>query len=249
MSSTTDSQEDQMAAESAPPVTPFSRTAARLSTAAAALFLLLLAALHLLEPEVDPSWHMISDYELGRYGYVMSLAFLSLAVSSASLFIAIRSQVRTVAGYIGLGCLLACAAALLGGGIFTTDPITATGDQLTTHGTVHGLSALVGISSMPFAATLISWSLTLNTAWAAPRGRLFGAAGLVWLSLVVFGVSVAVLLPQGGGKFGPQVVIGWQNRLMMVTYCVWLVTVGWPLTRLRVSDLGIRGRRRDIVPL
>jgi hypothetical protein len=217
--------------------------------AAAALFLLLLAALHVLKPEVDPSWHMISDYEIGRYGFVMVLAFVSLAVSSASLFIAIRSQVHTVAGYIGLGCLLACAAALLGGGIFTTDPVTATGDQLTTHGTLHGLSALVGISSMPFAATLISWSLTLNTAWAAPRGRLFGAAGLVWLSLVVFGVSVAVLLPQGGGKFGPQVVIGWQNRLMMVTYCVWLVTVGWPLTRLRVSDLGIRGRRRDIVPL
>ncbi len=95
-----------MAAESAPPVTMFSRTAARISTAAAALFLLLLAALHLLEPEIDPSWHMISDYELGRYGFVMVLAFFSLAVSSASLFIAIRLQVRTVAGYIGLGCLL-----------------------------------------------------------------------------------------------------------------------------------------------
>ena len=53
----------------------------------------------------------------------MVLAFVALAVSSASLFIAIRPQVRTVAGYIGLAALLACSVALLGGGIFTTDPI------------------------------------------------------------------------------------------------------------------------------
>jgi hypothetical protein len=214
--------------------------------AAAALFLLLLAALHVLKPEVDPSWHMISDYEIGRYGFVMVLAFVSLAVSSVSLFIAIRPQVHTVAGYIGLAGLLACSVALLGGGIFTTDPITTPSDQLTTPGTLHGLSALVGISSMPFAATLISWSLTLNTAWAPVRGRVFGAVGLIWLSLVVFGVSIAVLLPRAGGNFGPEVVIGWQNRLLMVTYCVWLTTVGWRITGLLLKDPGmVRPRRRE----
>lgn len=31
-------------------------------------FLLLLASLHLIEPEFDPSWRMISEYELGKYG-------------------------------------------------------------------------------------------------------------------------------------------------------------------------------------
>ena len=46
--------------------------------AAAALFLSLLVALHVFKPEVDPSWRMISDYELGRYGFVMVLAFVSL---------------------------------------------------------------------------------------------------------------------------------------------------------------------------
>jgi Protein of unknown function (DUF998) len=242
-----------MAAESAPVLTTFSRTsqtAARLSMAAAALFVLLLAALHVLKPEVDPAWRMISDYELGRYGFVMVLAFGSLAVSSASLFVAIRPHAHSVAGWIGLCCLLACSVALLGGGIFTTDPITAPSDQLTTHGALHGLSALVGVASMPFAASLISWSLRLNLTWARARGRLFGAVGLVWLSVVVFGVSLAVLLPRGGGKFGPEVVIGWQNRLIMVTYCVWLVVVGWRMARLRASDqvLRIRRRREELSP-
>jgi hypothetical protein len=101
------------------------------------------------------------------------------------------------------------------------------------------VSALVGISSMPFAVTLISWSLTLNMAWAPVRGRLFGAVGLIWLSLVVFGVSIAVLLPRAGGTFGLEVVIGWQNRLLMVTYCVWLAAVGWRILLRADADSGV----------
>jgi len=47
------------------PVTAISETAARVSFAAAAAFAVLLAALHILEPEFDPSWRFISEYELG----------------------------------------------------------------------------------------------------------------------------------------------------------------------------------------
>jgi Protein of unknown function (DUF998) len=237
MSSIT-SQEDPGTAEITPPFRTFSeasRRSARVSMGAAALFLFLLVALHVVKPEVDPSWRMISDYELGRYGFVMVLAFVSLAVSSACLFIALRPHVHTLAGSIGLGCLLACSVALFGGGVFTTDPITATTDQSTAHGTLHGLSALIGIASMPFAATLISWSLRLNPAWAPVRGWLFWAAGLIWLSLIVFAVSLTILLPPASGKFGPDVVIGWQNRLQIATYCMWLVTAGWRMAQLRIS--------------
>jgi len=48
------------------PVTAISEAAARVSFAAAATFVVLLAALHVLEPEFDPSWRFISEYELGR---------------------------------------------------------------------------------------------------------------------------------------------------------------------------------------
>jgi hypothetical protein len=52
----------------AKPVTAISQTAARLSLAAAATFLVLLVALHFIKPELDPSWRMISEYEIGDYG-------------------------------------------------------------------------------------------------------------------------------------------------------------------------------------
>ena len=81
----------------AKPVTAISRTAVRLSLMAAATFLVLLAALHFIKPEFDPLWRMISEYAIGDFGWVMMLAFLSLALSCATLFIAIRSQMTIAA--------------------------------------------------------------------------------------------------------------------------------------------------------
>ncbi len=73
------------AAEQAAPWLAIAPAAARLSLVAAALFLVLLAALHLLKPEYGPSWRMISEYAIGQNGWIMTLAFIALAVSYASL--------------------------------------------------------------------------------------------------------------------------------------------------------------------
>jgi Protein of unknown function (DUF998) len=58
----------------------------------ASAFLIILFLLHFLEPEFDPSWRLISEYELGNYGWLMRVAFFSMAVGSISLFITLRSQ-------------------------------------------------------------------------------------------------------------------------------------------------------------
>jgi hypothetical protein len=91
------------------PVAEVSSTAARLSFAGAATFVVLLAALHFIKPELDPSWHFISEYAIGDYGWIMVLAFLSLALSYVSLFVAIHWQLWTITGRIGLALLLVSA--------------------------------------------------------------------------------------------------------------------------------------------
>ena len=201
-----------------------SRTAARLSFAAAALFLVLLVALHLIK--LDPSWRVISEYALGRHGWLMMLAFLALALSCITLCIAIRSHIRTVGGKIGLAFLLISAAGLIIAAFFTTDPITASRDELTTHGTLHGLGAALG-TGFPIAAALIGWSLARNAAWSSARRALGWSAGLAWVGFLVFAGAMAVLLPLHDGKLGPDVLIGWPNRFMMLAYSGWLLTVAW----------------------
>jgi hypothetical protein len=50
------------------------RIAARFSLGLSVVFVALLMALHVLEPEFN-SGHLISEYQLGNYGFLMSLAF------------------------------------------------------------------------------------------------------------------------------------------------------------------------------
>src|SRR5262245_9438419 len=71
------------------------RTAARLSLALSVLFLALLAVLHVLEPEFN-SGHLISEYQLGEYGFLMSLAFCLLGASAALLALYARWTRRLV---------------------------------------------------------------------------------------------------------------------------------------------------------
>lgn len=42
--------------------------------------LALLTSLHVLSPEFDPSWRMVSEYAYGRHGAVLSLMFLAWGI-------------------------------------------------------------------------------------------------------------------------------------------------------------------------
>ena len=135
-------------------------TAARITFWAAALFLVLLAVLHILKPEYDPSWRMISEYEIGRLGWAMQLAFFSLAVASLSVIVAVRSEVKSITGYVGLVFLLIAATGMTIGGIFPSDPITTDPDALSANGRMHILGGQLGIPSIPLGMTLVSRALT-----------------------------------------------------------------------------------------
>jgi hypothetical protein len=213
-------------------VAAVSLTAARLSFASAAAFVVLLAALHLIKPGLDPSWHFISEYAIGRHGWIMVLAFLSLALSYVTLFVAIRSQVRTLVGRIGLAMLLASALGLITAAVFTTDPITASEDAATIEGALHNLGGTLGIA-MPFAAALVGWKLVRNPAWFSAKRSLLWATGLALVAFVVSFVSVGIMVSQSGGKFGPDVLVGWPNRMEIVAYSAWLMVVARQAIRVR----------------
>jgi Protein of unknown function (DUF998) len=234
--------EGTMSKNTARPVTEISRTAALLSFVSAATFVVLLAALHIIKPELDPSWHFISEYAIGEYGWIMVLAFLSLALGYASLFFALRSQLRTIAGRIGLVLLLVSAAGLIIAAVFTTDPITVSEDAATSEGALHNLGGTLGLA-MPFAAALIGWKLARNPAWSSAKRPLLWATGLALVAFIVSFVSVGIMVSQSGGKFGPDVLVGWPNRIEIVAYSVWLMVAAWQA--IRVRDTWVPGSGRE----
>ena len=201
------------------PVTGVAAYAARLSIASAVLFALLVGTLHQLEPEFNRPWHFISEYELGGFGWMMRLAFLALATSLASAAGAIFSQVRTVAGYIGLVGLGIAAIGILIAAIFTTDPATTSREAATFSGRMHVLGA--SLDYTPVAALLLSFSLARNEAWRPIRWWLFITAGVTLVALTAFMFT----LPYDG-KIVPGVLAGLFGRLLLASYLGWLITVG-----------------------
>lgn len=215
------------------PVSAISPQAARIAFGAGISFLVLLTLLHILKPELNPSWHFISEYAIGNSGWLMVLAFFTLSAGYAALFLALKSQVQTIGGKIGLALLLISAVGFAIAGIFVTDPIITPPDQRSMTGQLHELGALLDLT--PFAAPLIAWSLARhNPNWASAKRALWATAWLPLIGLVVFSGAVALLSPEG--KFGSDVLVGWPNRFLIVTYCVWLAVVAWQAIKLRARS-------------
>ena len=185
-------------------------------------FLVLLALLHGLEPEFDPAWRWISEYELGRWGWLMRLAFGLWSAGALALLLALGGA----GGLLGRAWLLLIVIALLGAGLFVTDPITAVTPTLA--GRLHGLAGIFTILTFPIMATVLAASLAGSPQWAAARPQLLGFTLLTWVGQVAFWgtilVSSAIHHPAG---LGPQVRAGWPNRFMVVTYALWLMALAW----------------------
>ena len=184
-------------------------------------FMIMLASLHVIKPELDPSWNFISEYEVGRIGWLMQLAFLSLALSCIFL-VAGMWQLLNIVGKIGLVMLLISAAGMIIAAIFKTDALNTEVALQTQSGKLHQLGAM--LDQIPFAAILISISLFKKKEWNINRPLLIIALVLVWFGFVYFVGSIKSQFP-ADGKFGPNVIVGWQNRIMIITQAAWLAVI------------------------
>ncbi len=200
--------------------------AAWIAIVAGGIVLLLLAGLHVLSPEFDPSWRVVSEYANGRYGWVLSLMFACWAVSTWALAVALWSELHGLGGKIALAILIAAGIGeAMAAGFDINHPL-------------HNLAGMIGVPSLPIAAMWISPRLSRRQAWAPPaKYLLLGTANLTWMSLVLM-IAAFILMTSGRARPADQatpnmiVFVGWANRLLVVAYCLWVVTVAGQALRL-----------------
>ena len=208
---------------------------ARLSIGAAAAVLLLLASLHVLSPEFDPSFRMVSEYALGRDAWVLSLMFLAWGISSWALVVAIWSQVKTTAGKVGLWFLVIAGLGEAMASVFDV-----------THDIGHSIAGVLGIGGFPIAAVLLSVSLGRLHAWRGAKKPLLWLANLSWISVVLLVATLVLLtvqfaqanggqLPQHAPAHLPAGVLGldgWADRLFVLSTCLWMLVAAWQTMKL-----------------
>jgi hypothetical protein len=188
---------------------------ARLAVVAAVAYQLLLIALIVLRPEIDPARKPISEYAIGRLGWLAVLGFQVSAAGYAFLVFALPSTMQGKLGRIGMVVLSYCAAATAVAGLCVADPVTTPMADLTVVGRVHIAAGISAFVLLPIAALLINISLSRTGAWAASRRLLIVTGLLPSVGFAVFAILVAMVTPSEG----------WPPRLMFLAYTAWIIAV------------------------
>jgi len=178
------------------------------------------------------SGHLISEYQLGDYGFLMSLAFCCLGFSALLLSFSLGPRLRTPRGRAGLVALLAIGVAFFAGGVFP--PV----QRPVMIGYLHGISGLVAIFGSPMSFILIERSLALSEGGSKFTRHLRWTTLLAWVSLWLFVLSLTVVSLTGQLNTLLPWWVSLANRFLVVTYCIWLIAAAWGGSgaRLAYSD-------------
>ncbi|WP_375000358.1 DUF998 domain-containing protein [Aeromicrobium sp. CTD01-1L150] len=210
------------------------------AAASAVTFAVLLGCLHVVRPELDPTWRFVSEYALGPAGFLMTAAFLAVALCSAALAVLMWRQVPGRVGRAGAVLAAVSAAGMVIAATFPTDPITA--EEATLSGTLHNVGGQLNLT--PFAVLLLTISLQRVASWRSVMPILWVVTG------ATLAASAAFMITAAGATdgFGPGVLTGLFGRVMLLGYVVWAVVAAGHVMRFdRTSSSAAAGapsRRR-----
>jgi hypothetical protein len=197
----------------------------------AALSLVCLLILHFVSPEFKPSWRMISEYAMGKYKGLLTTFFITWGLSSIFLSILLWSKVTTGWGIAGVVLLFVSSIGEIMGGLF---------DVKHKH---HGLAALLGVPTLPFAALLIGYNLIQTP--VTETYAILVSSHATWISFVLMGITMAIMMsgfknsgvPMGPNAEPPKSVppgvialAGYANRLLVICYVGWLIVIAGSYT-------------------
>jgi hypothetical protein len=209
-----------------------SKSVVQIPLAGCGLFLALLLLINLIRSDLDPTWHFISEYEIGAMGWMMQLAFVSFGVAHFALVKLLSPSLIGLLGRFSMLLLLVAGLGLLLGGIFKADSMLTPPDQTTTSGMIHNIGGGLGIA-MPFAVIFLTKLLRRQEAWRTGSPALLPLAIAAVAASVITIVAFASYLSGSGGVVQPGMPLGIFNRLEIVAYASWFVAVSFGLKGLR----------------
>lgn len=202
------------------------RAAPRAALGFFAYFVVALVLMHVLRPDYTIVDHMVSDYAVGPTGWIMTSAFLSLALGCIAMATGMFGDGPTSwLGRAGAAILIIPFMGLIVTALFPTDLETAS----TTHtGIIHTISFLVNVVSILVSTLCLAFSYGGNADWRGYRNP-----ALILAGLLVFAFAGQFLTLHRGAPYGIA------NRLFVTILMAWLLANS--LWLKRVAD-----RRRPL---
>lgn len=229
-SSPTSTSSSGTAAAPTPPA-PVERLA-RVALGGVASFAAVVLAMHLLEPDFDPTDRFVSEYVLGDWGLLMNAGFLALSIGTISLGLALGRALAPSRRTRAVRWLYVCAGvATIVAGVFNSDELVD-GEvvEVTAHGAIHDLASFVVFITLIVATFLVRKVFAATPGWQhrAIYAPIVGALMIVGLVATAvptdwFGLAQRAFL---------VVIVGWLGL-----QACWLLAAG-----------GEQGRRPSLSP-
>jgi hypothetical protein len=160
----------------------------RVGWAGLAAFVTSVLALHVLQGNLNPTEHTISEYSLGRYGWLMRSAFAFLGFSVLGTAACLRQRFADSPRWrTGLLLLVFTAVGLFLDALYNTDHLRV---QETTDGRVHGVGMLIICLALPTASFLLGSDLVQTTNAVARAKWILVLAAAQIVAIVGFETSL-----------------------------------------------------------
>jgi hypothetical protein len=185
-------------------------------------YLLNLAALHFVRPDVNAVLDPVSNYAVGPYGFLFIAALLGSGLGALAVMLGLYLGLAPPArSYIGLLLLGLYGVSELLAAIFPID----VGAEATLIGTIHNVVGNISFFAFPIATILLSLGMGKDEQWRSFRRLALG---------VSFAVVLTVILTIVGSNIG---LFGVTQRLANITALLWILLVGLRLRSMAQGTL------------
>ncbi|MEN9327969.1 MAG: hypothetical protein RI947_777 [Candidatus Parcubacteria bacterium] len=206
----------------------------QIAIASAVLSLLSILSLHFLSAELDPTWHMVSEYAYGQHGWMLSIFFFCWAVSYWFTSFTLLSLPGKWIYKLGVFLIFISGVGALMGALYDV------------RQPLHGLAFAIGVPFVPFVAPFITRHLQKKFKLTDCYASYLSHA--TWISFILMAGTMMSFISQMQ-KVGalnmdkPQLltslpegvtsIIGISNRSLVFAYIAWLIAINLMVMRLR----------------
>lgn len=171
---------------------------------------------------------MISEYANGKFKWLLTTFFLLWGMATLLIIPVLWSADLSIWAKAGLILVAVSGIGAIMGGLFDI------------RHKLHGLSFMLGVPALPAGALLTAYQFVKFQGWNEHTSIILLTAHMPWISVVLMGISMALLFSgfkKAGVAVGPEEtppenlpegvigVAGYANRLLVLTYQIWIIVM------------------------
>jgi hypothetical protein len=194
------------------------------SISASLFFVILIVILHFQQPNLDPIGRTISEYILGKNGWLFIIASASIGIAALALFTSIVLLHPSSFPIIGLIFLFLFGLAMIVAAIIPTDFMDPNAPELhlSTAGMIHASAGLLASISIAIAAPLISsWFQSINT--TSQIIKLLPVIAIICDFAIIIALITIFAQPITLRIFHRKSIYGLGERIGSLAFTLWLI--------------------------